>query len=111
MSDYLLGLATLPAVALVLWLLLVTLRAIRDSWSRWRPTFIGDEDRRAHHAASLAVARRVLVVHLPGGRIVAWRSLVPGARFIVGPEGQAYAHVRDALDEAGRDPVVLEGQE
>lgn len=109
MTTYLLGVATLPAVALVGWLTLLAAHAVRESWRRWQPTFIGDEDRRARHAASLAVARRVLVVRLPGGRVVAWRSTIDPS-YSGDPAAQAYAHVRDALDDAGRDRLVRQAR-
>lgn len=106
MSAFLLGLLVWPALAFVGWLLLLAINAVRESWRRWRPTFIGDEEGRARHAASLAVARRVLVVRLPGARVLAWRSTIDPT-YSGDPAAQAYAHIRDALDDAGRDRLVL----
>jgi hypothetical protein len=102
-TDFWLGLAALPALALAAWLVVLTVGAVQVRWRRWKPTFIGDEERRARHAASLAVARRLVVIPLPGGRVVAWRSNIST---INDRTFQAYAHVRDALDEAGRDSLV-----
>lgn len=107
MREYLFGLATLPVAAFALWGGLLAARAISRSWQRWRPTFVGEERRRADLAAALAVARRVLVIKLPGGRVLAWRSTVGR----VDERGAwAWACVRDGIDEAlrqaGNDPVV-----
>lgn len=97
MSTYLLGVATLPAVALVGWLALLGLHAATTSWRRWRPTFIGDEHTRALHAATLATARRILVIRLPGSRLLAWRSNVhPGTDDAA---ARAYFGIMDALLE------------
>ena len=54
-TDFWLGLAALPALALAAWLVVLTVGAVHVRWRRWTPTFIGDEERRARHAASLAV--------------------------------------------------------
>lgn len=99
-AQFWLGLAVLPALALLAWLWLHAARAIHEARSRWRPTaIIGSESKRADHAALLAVARRVRLIRLPGGRVYAYRTSVP-ARWSSDPAYQAWAIVRDALDDA-----------
>lgn len=112
MADFILGVVTLPLLAAVVIGVASVSRAVAHRWRRWRPTFIGNEEHRARHAASLAVSRRVLVINLPGSRVLAWRSNVTS---LSEPATQASAYVQDAiqyaiegaLQDAGRDKVVL----
>lgn len=107
-TGYLLGVLTLPAFAVLTWFVLRGVRSVQVSWRRWRPTFIGTESSRANHAASLAIARRVLVVRLPGGRVLAWRSTV---NHLSGEATRAFLTVLEAVDEAlataGKDELVI----
>lgn len=102
-AGYWAGVLTFPALAALVWAVVVAAGALRSWWRAWRPTFIGQETRRASHAASLAVARRVLVVRLPGGRMLAWRSTVST---LSNPAKRAWGHAMDALEGALRDAAA-----
>lgn len=99
LSHFLLGAATVPAIALVVGLVVLVCRLVAERWDRYRPTFIKRKDLRAKHAASIAVARRVLVVRLPGGRFLAWRSNVS---HMSDEAYTAWSHVMDGLDSADK---------
>ena len=80
MSDYLFGLATLPALlvaaAAVYGLGLAIRGAIKRWWQRLSPNVIGTSSasRRIPHVAALMVARRFVVLRAPFGRVIVYRS-------------------------------------
>lgn len=105
-GDYWTGFATVPALILAVVLVVLAGKGVvelRARLANWRPRFTADPERRAREASALAVADRMIVVHLPGGRIVAWRRKVND---LSEPAHQAYAHVYDALQDAARDRLA-----
>jgi len=103
MADYLLGVATVPVLASFVFLAVVVVGLIRERVRRWRPTFIKNPDARARHAASVAVAKRVLSVRVPGGWL-AFYTYVPRSD---DRAAQAHEHVLDALRDAQNDGLVM----
>lgn len=106
-TDFWAGVAAVLALALVVALVTLAGKALVELRARlatWRPRFTADPERRAREASALAVADRMIVVRLPGGRIVAWRRKVND---LSEPARQAYAHVYDAaLQDAARDRLA-----
>ena len=80
MSDYLFGLATLPAALVVAAAVYGLGLAIHNGFKRWwqrlSPTVIGTSSasRRIPHVAALMVARRFVVIRAPFGRVIVYRS-------------------------------------
>lgn len=77
MSNYLLGLATLPAAGAVLALLRFVASNARDWWTAYGPGFNQDDNNiawRSRTAAALVLARRFFMVRLPGGLVPVYRS-------------------------------------
>ena len=77
MKDYLLGIATIPAVAAIgygLWLLAAGFKAWFDDAF---PVRLRDTRSRTSNAAALLTAGSVIAIRLPFGVFLAWRSITP----------------------------------
>jgi hypothetical protein len=109
-ADFWTGVAVVPALIVLAAGALLANKAcveLRARLANWHPRYTADIERRAREAAALAVADRMVVVHVPGGRVVAWRRPV---NELSSPGRQAYAHMYDALQDAlrsaARDPLA-----
>lgn len=78
MTDYLFGLATLPALAVVLaaiYGLAIGIHSLVKSWwQRLHPVVLAHPGDRIVQASALMVARRVIVLRAPFGRVFVYRS-------------------------------------
>ncbi|WP_102508125.1 hypothetical protein [Sanguibacter massiliensis] len=78
MSDYLFGLATLPAVAVavaaIYGLALGIHGLVKRWWQRLHPVVLDHPGDRIVQASALMVARRVIVLRAPLGRVFVYRS-------------------------------------
>lgn len=82
MNDYLIGLLTIPAAAVVLGAVYAVVIWTRRALTRWwlAPVEFSSKDwgLRARHAACVLAARRVWAMKLPGSRLLVYRSNVGG---------------------------------
>lgn len=78
MSNYLFGLATLPALAVAIGAIYVLALGIHSLvkrwWQRLHPVVLDRPGGRIEQASALMVARRVIVLRAPLGRILVYRS-------------------------------------
>ncbi|UYP17719.1 hypothetical protein OED52_13665 [Rhodococcus sp. Z13] len=88
MSQYILGLATLPIAAGVIVAAYFWGRALVWAIKRWwlSPTEFSSNDwgSRARHASCVFAARRCWAVKLPGSRLLVYRSTVGGSDYTHG---------------------------
>lgn len=80
MSDYILGLVTIPAAVLLVVGVVFTGAKLRAWWTEYRPGFNADDHNmvwRSRVAAAIVLAPRFFMVHLPAGLVVAYRSAGP----------------------------------
>jgi len=81
-AEYVAGLATLPIIAAVGWALYFIGSKARDWWTDYGPGFNQDETNlhwRSGVAAAIVLARRFLMIRLPGGLVIAYRSNGPSS--------------------------------
>lgn len=76
MATYLLGVLTPVALFLLYAIGEWAFHRVSDWWKHYRPGFKHHVEDRIGVAAGLVMARRFLHVRLPGGVIIAYRSLV-----------------------------------
>lgn len=96
MTNYLLGLATIPLVAVLILVVVAGFtwasRYIGEWWVRYSPRWTEEYDRRTRLAAAIAVSRRLWVVKLPGGWLTYHSTVLRDES-----EEQAWAKMHDAM--------------
>lgn len=95
MMPYLLGLATLPAVAVVGYIAYAAAATLRRWWDEHHPIRLRDSRSRTSNAAALLMAGSVVAIRLPFGIFLAWRSVVPW--------GGMTQRLRQAMDRLVRE--------
>lgn len=108
-TTYWIGVVTLPGVALVLYVASVIVRLLwelaGDWWTRWHPRLLDSNLERIAVAGSLVAARRFLVVALPFGRVLVYRSTRRPRRGELRPDPEqdaVYVATRGAVADALR---------
>lgn len=103
------GVVTLPGVALVLYVASVIVRVlwelVGDWWSRWHPRVLDSNLERIAVAGSIVAARRFLVIALPFGRVLVYRSTRRPRRGELRPDPEqdaVYVAARGAVADALR---------
>jgi hypothetical protein len=98
MTTYLLGLATLPAVVLVGYVVVFIGARVVEWWREAFPVRLRDSRSRTSNAAALLTAGSVISIRLPFGIFLAWRSTVPWDGMTVRLRREMDRLVRDEQD-------------